>query len=65
MRVAVVPTPGLVELLRTRNDNGTCALRVLLSRDSVLVLRADGSELSETEAAHVRAVLAAHKVQPL
>lgn len=33
--------------------------------ESIGVTRADGSELSETEARHVRATMAAHAVEPL
>lgn len=69
-RVASV-TPGLLTLLRTRNDDGTPELRVSFAAldDSdgwaAQVTRHDGSELSATERQHVEATLAAHAAEPI
>lgn len=60
----------LLRLLTTRNDLNTLPLRVSqrVATEGQLVLeitRADGSDLSDTETAHVRGLTAAHAVEPL
>lgn len=64
-------TDATIALLRSRNDDDTPPLRVEFLDASldparasdIRVTRHDGSELSETEAAHVRGVIAAHAVE--
>lgn len=58
-------TPGLARLLRAMADDGTATLAVRQDGGDLVILRADGSELSEHEARHVRGVLAAHAVEAL
>lgn len=57
------PSRRLIQLLRSRHDDGEPPLWLRLSyRDGAMTLeirRHDGSELSETERAHVSATLAA------
>jgi hypothetical protein len=55
-------TPGLLRWLRSRHDDGAQELRARQRGPDVEVLRADGSELSEAEQAHVRGTAAAHGV---
>jgi hypothetical protein len=54
-------TPALLVWLASRNDPGTPALLAVEAPGGVEVTRADGSALSDHEAAHVRATLAAHR----
>lgn len=58
-------TPALADWLASRCDPGSAPLVVRQAGTSVEVTRADGSELSETEAAHVRGTVAAHRVELL
>lgn len=58
------PTPGLLQMLSTRNDDGTSRLAVRSTCDAT-ILHVDGSDLSELERRHVRATLAAHAVESL
>lgn len=62
---SIAPTPALTAWLQRQHDDGQPALTVAAVGDGLEVLRADGAELSETEAAHVRGIIAAHRVQPL
>lgn len=53
---------------RLRNMLTSCGdtdVPLVISHDIVGVLRADGSELSSSEEAHVRGVLAAHRVEAI
>ena len=57
-------TPALLRLLRSRHDDGARPLRVTRrhlwgAAERLEITRGDGTELSDAEAAHVRAALAA------
>jgi len=67
---AVTLTPALAAWIRAAHDDGASDLEVAgYARDDgspyARVERADGSELSPTEEREVRALLAAHAVEPL
>jgi hypothetical protein len=62
---ATILTEALVAWLRRAHDDDTPALRVFSHGETVTVLRHDGADLSETEEIEVRALLAAHQVEPL
>lgn len=57
----------LLAMLREQHDAGAAPLRVLpdVPRGTLTITRADGSELSVSERAHVRAILAAHAAEPI
>lgn len=67
----VALTPALAAWLRAAHDDGAAALFVHGRQGArtgthyLAVLRADGSDLSPTEEREVRALLAAHAVEPL
>lgn len=59
----------LVAMLRKQHDDRTPPLAVYTLREfggyaSLRIQRGSGAELSKSEAAHVRGVLAAHAVEP-
>lgn len=60
-------TPGLLTMLRGAHDDGLPLLHAHCNDDSTvcIVRRSDGSDLSPTERREVRALLAAHNVEPL
>lgn len=60
-----LPTETLLALLRGAHDDGRQPLDVRFSSPALVVLHADGTELSETEEREVRALLAADAVEPL
>lgn len=63
------PSPILLTMLAAQSDDGHAPLRTRgvasPQWSEVEILRADGSELSATERAHVLAVLAAHAAEPI
>lgn len=59
------PAPGLVHWLSAAHDDGASPLCVEAVGPDLRVTRQDGSDLSETEALEVTALLAAHAVEPL
>lgn len=48
-----------LDLIRTMHDDDHPSLRIVLGWGGYEITRADGSELSESETRHVRAVIAA------
>ncbi len=60
----------LLAILRTRNDDGQPELVVAWQYDDadgadLTITRADGSEPSPSEEAHIMATLAANRVEPI
>lgn len=66
MIVSITISPALQAWIRSRHDPGQPPLRIrYLGAGLSRIEREGGAELSETEAAHVRGLLAAHAVEPI
>jgi hypothetical protein len=59
--IATRPSRELARLIASRHDDGGRPLRQYWYRGQLQITRADGSELSALEQAHVRAAISALK----
>ena len=57
-------TRALMAMLRRQNDDGALPLRITSDGASLCIFRQGGHNLTDTELAHVRGVLAAHAAEP-